>query len=113
MATLRLAGTLISNTEGTFNWGHLQILNAETGQEIEVQSWANPTPGDPANTPYFQYNLPRSHALFTDFAPGSINADPANYSARPVPEGLPVRHRPRGNRHVLVMKRERVLTLAT
>jgi hypothetical protein len=29
-----------------------------------------------------------------------------------VPEGLPVRHRPRGNRHVLVMKRERVLTLA-
>lgn len=81
MATLRLAGNLIANTEGTFNWGHLQIVNATTGQEIEVQSWTNPAPGDPGNFPYFQYNLPRSHAAFTDFAPGSGNANPANYSA--------------------------------
>jgi hypothetical protein len=81
MTTLRLAGNLIANTEGTFNWGHLQIVNGTTGQEIEVQSWTNPAPGDPGNFPYFQYNLPRSHAAFTDFAPGSGNANPANYSA--------------------------------
>lgn len=30
-----------------------------------------------------------------------------------MPEGIPIRRRPRSNRHVLAMKRERVLTLAS
>lgn len=34
------------------------------------------------------------------------------YMLRPMPEGIPIGHRPRSNRHVLAMKQERVLTLA-
>lgn len=38
MSSIKLAANLISNTDGWANWGHLQIVNSATGQEIEVQS---------------------------------------------------------------------------
>ena len=41
----------------------------------------------------------------------SEGLEACRHPLRQVPEGLPLRHRPRRNRHVLAMTRERVLTL--
>ena len=43
MSSIKLAGNYITGI-GIAYFGHLQIVNATTGEEIEVQSWTNPGP---------------------------------------------------------------------
>jgi Ca2+-binding RTX toxin-like protein len=80
MTQIQLAGNLISAT-GPFSYGHLQIVNANSGEEIEVQSWSNMLPADPNEAPYFLYrDAMQIHSTNTAFAPGSANPDPDNYA---------------------------------
>ncbi len=83
MTQIKLAGNLINNpVTSVLGYGHLQLVNASTGREIEVQSWANMLPTDPAEAPYFLYRrADRDHSSNTDFAPGSANADSNNYAS--------------------------------
>ncbi|MEP3638901.1 MAG: hypothetical protein ABJ358_08260 [Rhizobiaceae bacterium] len=64
---IRLAGNAIAATGHSF--GHLQIVNDATGQELEVQ----------AGIPHFSYRNQQSHSQNTDYAPGSPNADNYHY----------------------------------
>lgn len=71
MGAIKLAANLISTTEGTANWGHLQIVNSETGDEIEVQSWSFDFLENWTQAPAFLFQQVQSHSEFTTFAPGS------------------------------------------
>jgi hypothetical protein len=79
MGSIRLAANLISTTNGWANWGHLQIVNSASGEEIEVQSPTNILPDDPNNIPNFLCRDVQSHSEHTDFAPGSADFDPSKY----------------------------------
>jgi hypothetical protein len=87
MSSIRLAGNLIATSEGWANWGHLQIVNASTGKELEVQSWINRQQNDPFEFPDFLYRREQDHSSNTDFAPGSGNANPDNYASTAVSLG--------------------------
>ena len=57
MTIIKLAANFIPAT-GSFggNWGHLQLVNSTTQEEIEVQSWnMNLRDAVPSTFPYFDY----------------------------------------------------------
>jgi hypothetical protein len=68
MSIIRLAANMVESTDGSGNYGHLQIVNSFTNQDIEGKSSATLTLTiDDVNT----------HTGETDYSPGSTNEDPS------------------------------------
>jgi hypothetical protein len=60
MSILRLAANMVATMDGTFNYGHLQIVNSNTDQDIEGKADV-----------FLVIDRVDQHEEDTDYSPGS------------------------------------------